>query len=67
MMLIFLKAELMEGNVDSLIVQPIPLTIKTPILEIEADYGNPMLDWFMVVSVIAIIYIIKKVVDKWKK
>ena len=67
MMLIFLKAELMEVNVDSLIVQPIPLTIKTPIIEVEADYGNPMLDWFMVVSVIAIIYIIKKVVDKWKK
>ena len=64
MMLIFLKAELMEGNVDSLTI--LPLTIKTPILEIEADYGNPMLDWFMVVSVIAIIYIIKKVVDKWK-
>ena len=55
----------MEGNVDSLTI--LPLTIKTPILEIEADYGNPMLDWFMVVSVIAIIYIIKKVVDKWKK
>ena len=78
MMLIFLKAELMEVNVDSTVINemiildnfppiPLPLTIKTPILEIVADYGNPIVDWFMVVSVIAIIYIIKKVVDKWKK
>ena len=47
---------------DSLTVQP--LVIKTPILEVEADYGNPMVDWLMIVSVVAIIYVGKKVVDK---
>ena len=55
----------MEVIVDSLTI--LPLTIKTPILEIEADYGNPMVDWLMIVSIVAIIYIVKKVVDKWKK
>ena len=65
MMLIFLRAESMEVIVDSLTI--LPLTIKTPILEIEADYGNPMVDWLMIVSIVAIIYIVKKVVDKWKK
>ena len=47
---------------DSLAVQP--LMIKTPILAVESDYGNPMVDWLMIVSVIAIIYVGKKVIDK---
>ena len=47
---------------DSLTVQP--LVIKTPILAVEADYGHPMVDWLMIVSVVAIIYVGKKVVDK---
>ena len=41
--LISLKGELMEVLVDS--IHPIqPLAIKTPIIEIEADYGNPVVD-----------------------
>jgi len=49
---------------DSLNIQP--LIIKTPILEVEADYGSPIVDWLMIVSVVVVIYLIKKVVDKWK-
>ena len=51
---------------DSLIVQPIPLTFKTPIIEIEADYGHPVIDAFMVVFVLAVVYFFKKAVDKYK-
>ena len=40
-----------------------PLTIKTPIIEIEADYGNPMLDWLVLVFVLASLYIFKKLID----
>ena len=52
--------------VDSLIIQPIPLTFKTPIIEIEADYGHPVIDAFMVVFVLAVVYFFKKAVDKYK-
>ena len=65
MMLIFSKAELMEVNVDSLIVQPIPLTFKTPIIEIESDYGHPVIDAFMIVFVLAVVFGFKKAIDKW--
>ena len=51
----------MEVHVDSLILQP--LTIKTPIVEIEADYGNPMLDGLVLVFVLGSLYIIKKLID----
>jgi len=64
-MLIFSKAESMEGNVDSLIVQPIPLTFKTPIVEVEADYGHPVIDAFMIVFVLAVVFGFKKAIDKW--
>ena len=53
-----------EVIVDSLILQP--LTIKTPILEIEADYGNPYIDAFMIIFIVATFYIGKKVIDKWR-
>ena len=46
---------------DSLILQP--LIIKTPIIEIEADYGNPMLDGLVLVFVLGSLYIIKKLID----
>ena len=65
MMLTFSKAELMEVNVDSLIVQPIPLTFKTPIIEMEADYGHPVIDAFMIVFVLAVVFGFKKAIDKW--
>ena len=50
---------------DSIIVQP--LMIKTPVLEVEADYGNPIVDWLMIVSVVVVIFLIKKAVDKWRQ
>ena len=64
-MLIFLKAESMEVVVDSLIIQPIPLTFKTPIIEVEADYGNPYIDAFMVVFVLAVVFGFRQAIKKW--
>ena len=52
----------MEGvHVDSLILQP--LTVKTPFIEIEADYGNPMLDGLVIMFVLGSLYILKKMFD----
>ena len=65
MMLIFLKEESMGVLVDSLIVKPIPLTFKTPIVEVEADYGHPVIDAFMIVFVLAVVFGFKKAIDKW--
>ena len=53
-----------EVHVDSLILKP--LIIKTPIIEIEADYGNPMLDGLVLVFVLGSLYIIKKMFDSWR-
>lgn len=44
-----------------------PLAIKTPIIEIESDYGNPIIDGFMVVFVLAAVFIFWKAVKKWEK
>ena len=55
----------MEGVlVDSLRLQP--LTIKTPIIEIEADYGNPILDGTVIVIVLVVLYAVKKMIDRIK-
>ena len=50
--------------VDSLILQP--LTIKTPIVEIEADYGSPILDGTVIVIVLVVLYAVKKIIDRIK-
>ena len=44
-----------------------PLAIKTPIVEIESDYGNPIIDGFMIVFVLAVVLIFWKAVKKWEK
>ena len=49
---------------DSLILQP--LTIKTPIVEIEADYGSPLIDGTVIVIVLGGLYIVKKLLDRIK-
>ena len=55
----------MEGViVDSLILQP--LIVKTPIIEIEADYGSPVLDGTVIVLVLVVLYIVKKLLDRIK-
>jgi len=54
----------MEVHVDSLILQP--LSIKTPIIEIEADYGSPILDGTVIVLVLGGLYIVKKLIDRIK-
>ena len=54
----------MEVHVDSLILQP--LTIKTPIVEIEADYGSPILDGTVIVLVLVVLYAVKKMIDRIK-
>ena len=51
-----------EVGVDSLILQP--LTIKTPIVEIEADYGNPLVDGTVILLVLGGLYIVKKILEK---
>ena len=43
-----------------------PLTIKTPIVEIEADYGNPILDGTVIVIVLVVLYAVKKIIDRIK-
>jgi len=50
--------------VDSLRLQP--LTIKTPIVEIEADYGSPILDGTVIVIVLVVLYAVKKIIDRIK-
>ena len=65
MMLIFLKAESMGVLVDSLIVKPIPLTFKTPIIEVEADYGNPYIDAFMIIFVLAVVFGFRRLIKKY--
>ena len=52
-----------EVHVDS-IPRIQPLTIKTPIIEIEADYGNPMLDGLVLVFVLGSLYIFKKMINR---
>ena len=55
----------MEGGVvDSLILQP--LTLKTPIVEIEADYGSPWIDGTVIVLVLGSLYIVKKLFERIK-
>ena len=41
-----------------------PLTLKTPIVEIEADYGNPILDGTVIVIVLVVLYAVKKIIDR---
>jgi hypothetical protein len=55
----------MEVHVDSLILQP--LSIKTPIIEIEADYGNPVVDGIVIVLILGGLYIVKKMIDRIKR
>ena len=61
------KVESTEGAVVDSIPRIQPLTLKTPIVEIEADYGNPFIDGFVIVFVLAVAYGFKKAVDKWGK
>ena len=49
---------------DSLILQP--LTLKTAIIEIEADYGSPWVDGVVVVLVLGGLYIVKKMLERIK-
>ena len=43
-----------------------PLTLKTPIVEIEADYGSPILDGTVIVIVLVVLYAVKKIIDRIK-
>tara|TARA_Y100000310_G_C20642906_1_gene794953 strand:+ start:60 stop:239 length:180 start_codon:yes stop_codon:yes gene_type:complete len=43
-----------------------PLTLKTPIVEIEADYGNPVVDGTVIVLVLVVLYAVKKLIDRIK-
>ena len=61
-----LKAESTEGAVVDSIPRIQPLTLKTPIVEIEADYGNPILDGTVIVLVLVVLYAVKKIIDRIK-
>ena len=53
--------------IDSLnIVQPM-VRIETPIGVIESDSGNPILDGAIVFTLVLLLYICKKAVDKFIK
>ena len=43
-----------------------PLTLKTQIVEIEADYGSPILDGTVIVIVLVVLYAVKKIIDRIK-
>ena len=61
-----LKAESTEGAVVDSIPRIQPLTIKTPIVEIEADYGNPLIDGTVILLILGFLYVFKKMIDKIK-
>ena len=44
-----------------------PLTLKTPIIEIEADYGNPIVDGTVIILVLGGLYIVKRILDRIKR
>ena len=48
------------------IIQP-KVRIETPIGAIESDSGNHFIDGITIVTAVLILYIGKKVVDKWFK
>ena len=53
-----------EGAVVDSIPRIQPLTIKTPIVEIEADYGNPLVDGTDILLILGFLYVFKKMIDK---
>ena len=56
----------MEVEIVDSIPRIQPLTLKTPIVEIEADYGNPILDGTVIVIVLVVLYAVKKMIDRIK-
>ena len=56
----------MEGVIVDSIPRIQPLTLKTPIVEIEADYGSPILDGTVIVIVLVVLYAVKKIIDRIK-
>ena len=61
---LFSKVESTEGAVVDSIQRIQPLTIKTPIVEIEAYYGNPIVDGTVIVLILGFLYVFKKMIDK---
>ena len=55
-----------EMGVDTTL-QSKKMSIETPIGKIESDSGNHMIDVISIMGVIAILYIGKKLVDKYLK
>ena len=62
----------MEAHVDSLEIEKIghdimpKVSVSTPIGSIEADYGSPILDGTVIVIVLAVLYVVKKMIDRIK-
>ena len=43
------------------------MSVSTPILSIEADYGNPVVDGTVIVLVLVVLYAVKKLIDRVKR
>lgn len=46
---------------------PQPIAIRTPIIEIEADYGNPLIDGAMILLVLVAVVFFKRALNRNKK
>ena len=42
------------------------VSVSTPIGSIEADYGNPLIEGTVILLILGGLYVIKKVIDKWR-
>ena len=50
---------------STVVLVPQRVRLETPLGAIEADTGSPILDGVMVVSVVLILYVGKKLLDKY--
>ena len=54
-------------NKDNQGIKPQQFKIETPIGSVESDSGNHVIDVFIVLCIIALVYVGKKILDKWAK
>ena len=58
---------LIDDIKDSTIMKPKQFKIETPIITVESDTDSHFVDVLTVVSVIAVFYILSKIVKRWIK
>ena len=52
---------------DSTMMQPKKIKIETPIGSVESDSGNHAIDVLSVFLIIVLVYVSKKIMDKWAR